>query len=76
MRRCCGGTGSDHRRDSSGHRRSTRVFCRIVKLIRGRCLMAFAKISRALSILLPPSAERAMSCESTNGRERTKNVRT
>src|SRR5215469_15309857 len=36
-----------------GHRRRTRVLCRMVNLIRGRCLMAFAKTSRALSRLLP-----------------------
>jgi hypothetical protein len=37
----------------SGHCRSTRVRCRMVNLIRGRCLTAAANVSRALSRLLP-----------------------
>ena len=32
-----------------GHSCSTRVRCRIVSLMRGRCLMVVTKISRALS---------------------------
>jgi hypothetical protein len=36
-----------------GHSCSTRVRCRMVSLIRGRYLTAFAKISRAFSRLLP-----------------------
>ena len=36
-----------------GHSSSTRVRCRIVSRMRGRCLTVVTKISRALSRLLP-----------------------
>ena len=39
----------------------TRVLCRMVKLIRGRCLIAFAKTSSALSRLLA-GIEQAIDC--------------
>jgi hypothetical protein len=37
---------------ASGHSSNTRVRCRMVNLIRGRCLTAAANISRALSRLI------------------------
>jgi hypothetical protein len=45
---------------SSGHRQSTRVRCRIVSLMRGLCLMAFANTSRALSRLLLTYSSRSI----------------
>jgi hypothetical protein len=53
-------TGSAAARPQSfGHRSSTHVRCRIVSLMRGRCLIASAKMSRAFSRLLPAWSRRS-----------------